>query len=83
MDPDRWLRIQDIWLEAVDLASDARPAFLDRACGSDAPLRAEVDSLLAADADADPLLDASLDELVLMVLEPSARRRDPSDDGSR
>lgn len=37
-------------LEALRLGPDARSHFLDAACGDDAVLRAEVEALLAADA---------------------------------
>ena len=45
-----WERVQEIFLQAVDLPSSERDAFLDRICNGDAGLRAEVDSLLRADA---------------------------------
>ena len=56
MTPDRWRRVEAIFDEAAAMARPERAAFLDRACGGDAGLRAEVESLLAADADADAFL---------------------------
>jgi eukaryotic-like serine/threonine-protein kinase len=43
-------RVREVYLDAAELAQDQQPAFLDRACGGDAELRAEVESLLAAAA---------------------------------
>jgi hypothetical protein len=45
--PGKWRKIEEIYHEALELEIAARTPFLDRACGSDAELRAEVDSLLA------------------------------------
>ena len=39
-------RAKDLFLEALDRPPDARTAFLDQACGDDAGLRQEVESLL-------------------------------------
>ena len=49
-DPGRWARITEIVGQAVDLHGEARVRFLRDACGTDADLRAAVDSLLAAHA---------------------------------
>jgi len=46
--PDRWRVIDDIFQAACDLDAKERPAYLDRACGADTGLRAEVESLLAS-----------------------------------
>jgi serine/threonine-protein kinase len=42
---DRWLRIEYLFYAALEL-DDGRAAFLDEACGSDAELRQEVETLL-------------------------------------
>jgi serine/threonine protein kinase len=49
----------DIFDEVLDLAPEARDAFLERACAGDARLRAEVDSLLAALPSARRFFEAS------------------------
>lgn len=67
MDPDRWKRIQDIYLAVVDLPGSAREAALEALSPHDDALRREVESLVAADGAADPLLDASLDDLFRLV----------------
>jgi len=53
MNPERWLRLEGIFLAARELPAGEREAFLDRECAGDAALRADIVSLLGA-ADADP-----------------------------
>jgi serine/threonine protein kinase len=43
-------RAKSIFLAAIEHASDQWPTFLERACAGDAPLRAEVENLLRAQA---------------------------------
>src|SRR5262245_33291143 len=45
--PSLHQRAKDVFLEALDRSGTDRDAFLAEACGSDAALRKEVDSLLA------------------------------------
>ena len=56
-----WAAIKALFQEALELAPDAREAFLARACGADPTLRAEIDSLLAAHEDERPFLNAPVD----------------------
>jgi eukaryotic-like serine/threonine-protein kinase len=55
MSSERWKRIEEIFMEAVEQPPVRRSAFLEAACSGDASLRAEVESLLhheiAAEAD--------------------------------
>src|SRR5262249_42272331 len=46
MNPERWQQIEALYLAAVSRDSPGRAAFLESACGSDAELRQEVESLL-------------------------------------
>ena len=48
----RWERVKGLLHEAMGLAPEQRDAFLERACGSEPALRAELESLLAADVGA-------------------------------
>src|SRR3984957_13013007 len=48
---NRLQRIEDIFHRALELAPQARSAFLDEACGADNSLRREVESLLAHDSE--------------------------------
>lgn len=50
----------ELFKAALDRSPAERAAFLDEACGDDKALRAEVESLLAADAQADGFLDSPL-----------------------
>lgn len=58
--PDRWERAVALFEEAAELQEPAVTAFLDKACGGDQELRAEVVSLLAADRDGTSSLDAAV-----------------------
>ncbi|MEM6457431.1 MAG: hypothetical protein AAF772_20255, partial [Acidobacteriota bacterium] len=51
MTPERWRQIDALFHDALAQPAAARAAFLADACGDDDALRAEVESLLAADAD--------------------------------
>src|SRR5215468_9034461 len=47
MQRDRWRQIEEIVQSAIDCDPTSRSALLDSACGADAELRHEVESLLA------------------------------------
>lgn len=51
MDPERWKRVDALFHRVADLAPAERAARLDEACVGDPALRAEIDRLLAVDAD--------------------------------
>ncbi|WP_420455996.1 protein kinase domain-containing protein [Rubrivirga sp.] len=83
-DPARWARVSAAFDAAADLAPADRPAALDRLCRdadgrADAALRAEVESLLDADADAttsdDALDHGPLDASVLLEAAPVVGER--------
>lgn len=52
MIPERWQQIRKVFDEAVAFSPEERATFLDRACGDDAELRREVESLLVSDGQA-------------------------------
>jgi serine/threonine protein kinase len=56
MDPGAWARVREILHKALELPPGQRAGYLDQACGGDAGLRAEVESLIAA-ADRSGFLD--------------------------
>ena len=60
--PERWEQIQQLFDEVVDLDEEGRVVRLEEACVDDPGLRQEVESLLAAYAQADDLLQ-SLDHI--------------------
>jgi eukaryotic-like serine/threonine-protein kinase len=49
LESERWRRIEEIFLQAVEQEAGARLRFLDEQCGDDRELRGEVERLLAAD----------------------------------
>lgn len=53
---EQWSRIKEIVGDALEREPEKRNAFLDQACSQNTALRAEVESLLAAHAEADPVL---------------------------
>ncbi len=57
MAPDRWQRIEALFHSALERDPASRPAFLDGACGQDADLRHEVESLLAGAGTGQGILD--------------------------
>ena len=57
MTPERWKQITALFHAALDLDPNARDTFLDEATTGDPDLRREVDSLLAANASAEGLLE--------------------------
>ena len=63
MTPERWRRVEPIFDQALDLAGEARRAYLDTACG-DPELRAEVEALLAADRDSGEFLQGSAESFL-------------------
>ena len=46
MTAERWRRVGELFHEAIDISSEDRPEWIDRACGDDQELRREVLSLL-------------------------------------
>jgi non-specific serine/threonine protein kinase/serine/threonine-protein kinase len=58
--PEQWQRVKEIVGAALERTLTERSAFLDQACGQDKSLRAEVESLLSAHADAGALSESAL-----------------------
>jgi non-specific serine/threonine protein kinase/serine/threonine-protein kinase len=57
--PDaRWTRVKGIVAEAIDLAPESRPAWIEQACADDAILRTEVEALVRAHERAGAFLEA-------------------------
>src|SRR5829696_3260306 len=54
---ERWRRVEQIYAEAVEREGDARTTLLAHACGSDAALRQDVESLLACKGGADRFIE--------------------------
>jgi hypothetical protein len=78
-DAGRWAHVTAVFQEALERDETARGAYLDAACAGDGPLRAEVESLLAAHQAAGRFAEGS----PLEALAPSASRRWASTRGFR
>jgi eukaryotic-like serine/threonine-protein kinase len=52
-----WARVEKLFPLAVDLGAAERARFLDRECGAEPRVRAELEAMLEAAGTADPLLD--------------------------
>ena len=59
MPEDPWPRVKELFQAALDQKPEARAAFLAAACGDDAFLRGEVESLLASHEEASGFLEDS------------------------
>ncbi len=64
----QWNRVQELFAAAADRPPQQRRAFLDQACGDDAELRAEVESLLEHDQAAS----------AVFLQPPQPQRKEPS-----
>lgn len=60
MNPERWKRINDVLIPALERDANARAAHIREACGSDDSLRREVESLLASHDQASDFLEESV-----------------------
>ncbi len=58
MEPERWRRVEDLYHRALELDANGRVAFLEDSCADDAVLRAEVESLLAREKQAEHFMEA-------------------------
>ena len=58
MTPERWLQVKEIFGSAIQYQPVERTAFIARACGGDAALRKEVESLVAAHEKDGSFIDA-------------------------
>ncbi|HKH92309.1 MAG TPA: serine/threonine-protein kinase, partial [Gemmatimonadaceae bacterium] len=69
---DRFVRVDSIFDAAVDIPAGERTAFIDRECGGDAALRAEVLELVRAYHQSDSVLEAPAARLAAPFLEAAA-----------
>jgi eukaryotic-like serine/threonine-protein kinase len=73
MSPERWQQIEELFYAALELPTAERGTFLDRVCGGDAELRAEVEKLLAGHSQAAGFLDTPAPELVARKIAADSR----------
>lgn len=67
--PERWPELSKLLDQALDLPSEQRTAFLDRAAGADTELRSAADALLAADKKSQNFLGLSAGQVAASLLE--------------
>jgi serine/threonine protein kinase len=66
----RWQRVEEIFALAIDTSPADRPALLDHTCAGDAALRAEVESLLASEANACGFIESPAIDVLAGDLAP-------------
>src|SRR5688572_24697473 len=72
--PDRWNELAPLLDAALEHEPHERAAFLDRACGSDVELRAELEMLLAECARSDRLFESgAVERFAALLAEPPGR----------
>jgi eukaryotic-like serine/threonine-protein kinase len=60
MDPERWIRIKNVFQQAIELQPADRAAFLDRECGTDNELKTILLKMIEADQRANNFLERPL-----------------------
>jgi Tol biopolymer transport system component/predicted Ser/Thr protein kinase len=74
MNPERWKRIGELFLRALEYDDAGRTAFLDKACAGDESLREEVESLIASHEQADTFIERpAIEAAAQMIAEDRAR----------
>ena len=68
--PDRWRQVREVLATVLEQPPAERSQWLDRACAGDPGLRAEVESLLVADAQPDPFTHA-MSSAVAAIADPA------------
>lgn len=68
MTPERYKQIEEIFSAALELEAGKRAAFVERACAADHELRREVESLLAAQQEADEFIETPALEVAAEML---------------
>src|SRR5262245_22601826 len=68
MDPERFIRVEELYYSVLLRPVEERSRFLREACGPDENLRREVESLLAYDAKAGQFMETPAIDLEAAVL---------------
>jgi serine/threonine protein kinase/tetratricopeptide (TPR) repeat protein len=74
LDPERWRRVDQIFDAALDVPRTERDDLLAEACAGDAELRAEVESLLAAQSRARERFEEPASLVAAGILGPTGKR---------
>jgi serine/threonine protein kinase/Flp pilus assembly protein TadD len=78
VDSERWERVKQLCLSALDVDEENRSSFLQQACGPDELLRHEVESLLAYRNEAEDFLESPPLGLAISLL-PGQRSYEPGE----
>lgn len=78
MKPEQYKQVKHLFNAALELSPDARPAFVDEACGDDRSLKVAVEKLLAAHDRADSFIETPAFDLASGLL---ARHQSPMVEG--
>lgn len=62
MSENNWQKVFEIFERTIDLPLNEREKFLDSECGGDAQMRAEVEAMLKADAEAEDFIESPIVE---------------------
>ncbi len=79
MNPDRWRKIKQLYTSALEIEPGRREEFLNNACEEDESLRAEIDRLLARQAEAEDLLGSPALEVAARALARDRKDEPPPD----
>jgi len=80
MDAERARRVEQLYHSALEHRESERGAFLETACGTDAPLRRDVESLLAHDKDAENFIETPAMEVAARMVARQNRSQQETDD---
>ncbi|HKG13610.1 MAG TPA: protein kinase [Pyrinomonadaceae bacterium] len=78
MSPERWQKVDRVFKSALELPTEERAAFVERACAGDAELRAEVSSLIEHDREASLLERPAAEEATRLLAEEGEREHAPA-----
>jgi len=68
MKPQRWQQLKQIFQSALELPAAERSSFLNQACGGDAELRSEVESLISSHNEAGNSIEGMAAEAATKML---------------
>jgi len=71
--PERWQKVKNILGPALEMEPAKRPAYLEKACASDASLRADIDRLLVAEDEAGPAFLSGLSPACAILGDDEAK----------
>jgi hypothetical protein len=76
VESERWQQVKELYLAASEREASERQLFLAEACGEDAELRSEVESLLAYNEKSEDFIESPALEVAAKLLEEDLVRKD-------